>query len=226
VRAQLRHHGEERERFCYMQTPGFFECYNGAFGIENHLCYLALYPDEIAELYRRQLEWTKRFASNVLDLGMDMIHVSDDWGAQNGMMFSKDMWNRLIRPYHSELVREVKRRVKFVSLHSDGNNVAVLPEIAEMGYSLFHPWQESSKMPYDIYLDKYADRFAIMGGLCIQTTLGFGDFARVEREIKRVFGLLKGRRWIFCTTHYVQEHCGIEELVFAFEKAAALARGR
>ena len=224
VRAQLRHHGEERGRFCYIQTPGFFECYNGIFGIENHLCYLALYPDEIYELYERQLAWTKRFAHNMIDLGADMIHISDDWGAQNGMMFSKDMWGRLIRPHHAELIAEVKRRGTFVSLHSDGNNMAVLPEFHKMGYDLFHPWQESSNMPYETYLRSHADEFAIMGGLCIQTTLGFGDFARLESEIERVFGLLKGKRWIFCTTHYVQNHCGIDELVFAFDKAVSLAR--
>jgi uroporphyrinogen decarboxylase len=224
IRARLKHHGEDRERFCYMQTPGFFECYNGVFGIENHLCYLALYPDEINELYRRQLEWSKRFASNALDLGMDMIHISDDWGAQNGMMFSKEMWGRLIRPRHAALIREVKRRGAFVSLHSDGNNMAVLPDMAEMGYDLFHPWQESSNMPYDVYLNGYSDKFALLGGLCIQTTLGFGDLPRLEREIERVFGLLKGKRWIFCTTHFVQEHCGLDELVFAYDKVVKLAR--
>ena len=224
VRAQLRHHGTDRERFCYMQTPGFFECYNEIFGIENHLCYLALYPDEIFELYKRQLAWAKRFASNVLDLGMDMVHVSDDWGSQKSLMFSKDMWDRLIRPHHAELVREVRRRGAFVSLHSDGNNAAVMRDVGEMGYYLFHPWQESSGMSYDTYLKHYADKFAIMGGLCIQTTLGFGDFDRLGREIERVFGLLKGKRWIFCTTHYVQDHCGVDELVFAFDKAVALAR--
>jgi len=36
---------KERGRFCYMQSPGFFEKFNNVFGIENQLMYLALYPD-------------------------------------------------------------------------------------------------------------------------------------------------------------------------------------
>ena len=48
------HHG--RGRFCYVQTPGFFECFNNAFGIENQLAYLLVYTDEIAELYRSLLK--------------------------------------------------------------------------------------------------------------------------------------------------------------------------
>ena len=40
---------KERGRFCYVQTPGFFECFNGVFGIENQLMYLLLYTDELGE---------------------------------------------------------------------------------------------------------------------------------------------------------------------------------
>ena len=35
VKRSIAHH-KERGRFCYVQTPGFFECFNDAFGIENH----------------------------------------------------------------------------------------------------------------------------------------------------------------------------------------------
>ena len=47
---------KQRGRFCYVQTPGFFEQFNGVFGIENQLLYLAMYPEELGELYRRQAE--------------------------------------------------------------------------------------------------------------------------------------------------------------------------
>jgi len=224
VRAQLQHYSTERGRFCYVQTPGFLECYNDVFGIENHLCWLMMYPDEIKALYERQLAWTKRFASNMMDLGVDMIHVSDDWGSQRSLLVNPEVWRELIGPCHAELAHYVKERGFLVSLHSDGCIQSVLPDIRVIGYDLIHPWQESSNMPYDLYLNEYQNTVAIMGGLCVQTTLGFGDYDRVSRELERVFGLLKGKRWVFCTTHYVQAHCSVEELVFAFDKAVALAQ--
>src|SRR5690606_20704169 len=97
--------------------------------------------------------------------------------------------------------------------------------IVELGYDLVHPWQKSAGLSYDLYLEKYSDKLSILGGLCVQTTIGFGDYDRLEKEIRRVFGLLKGKRWIFCTTHFVQEHCSIEELIFAYDLAVKLARG-
>lgn len=223
---QIRHHKEQRGRFVYMQTPGFFEAMNGAFGIENHLAYLLMFENELHEVYRRQAEWTIQFANNCLDLGVDMIHVSDDWGAQNSLMFSPNIWRRLIFPYHKMVVDAVKRRGAFVSLHTDGNNMSVLDGIAELGYDVLHPFQESAGMDYSVYKSKYADRFVLMGGLDVQTTIGFGKLDFLKSEIKRVMGMFADGGLLFCTSHFVQDHCAIEELVFAFDTIYETARGQ
>lgn len=224
IRAQLEHHQTERGRFCYVQTPGIFECLNGVFGIQNHLIYLALYPDLLKEVYRRQAEWNRGFADCMMDLGMDMIHISDDWGAQKSLLFSLDMWKELIYPYHKIFCDRVKKRGCFLSLHSDGYVIPALPGIKDLGYDVLHPWQESAGMSYERYLADYRQDFALLGGLCVQTTIGFGDLDRLESEIRRVFDTLKSERWMFCTTHFVQDHCSVEELVFAFDLAVELAR--
>ena len=215
---------KQRSRFCYIQTPGFFEQFNGVFGIEHQLGYLCEYPEEIAELYRRQSDWTKRFASNMLDLGVDMIHISDDWGAQKNMMFSPRMWRELIYPNLKSVVDFVHSQGSLCSLHSDGCIREVTDTLADMGIDMIHPWQESAGMDYGRYLEKYSDKFAILGGICIQTTLGFGDYRKLEKEIRRVFSLLKGKRWCVCTTHFVQDHCSLDELAFAYDLITKLAR--
>ena len=224
VAGALRFH-KQRDRFCYVQTPGFFEQFNGVFGIENQLLYLAMYPDELGELYRRQADWTIRFAGHCIDLGVDMIHISDDWGAQNNMMFSPKLWWELIYPNMKRVVDYVHSRGAFASLHSDGCVMKVADGIAELGLDVVHPWQESAGMSYDVYLDRYSDKFAILGGVCVQTMLGILPRDRLEAEIRRVFSTLKGRRWICCTTHFVQNHCSIEDLKFAYDLIYRLARG-
>jgi len=223
IRAAIAHH-KERGRFCYVQTPGFFEQYNGYFGIENQLCYLLMYPDEIAELYRRQRDWTKKFADHCIELGADMIHISDDWGAQRGLMFSPELWRTLIFPNLADVVAHVHKAGALCSLHSDGCIADVVDGVVEAGIDCAHPWQEAANMPYSLYLDKYQDKLALLGGVCIQTTLGFGDYKRLEAELRRVFGLLRGKRWICCTTHFVQQHCTIDELAFAYDLIYKLAR--
>ena len=221
----LKHHQQERKRFCYVQTPGIFECINGIFGIEDHMLYMAMYPDKMAELYQRQAEWNRKFADNMIDLGVDMVHISDDWGAQKSLLFSKDMWKKYIYPNHKLVCDRVKERDCFLSLHSDGNISSVVDGIVDLGYDVVHPWQEAAGMSYDLYLNNYTDKFAILGGLCVQTTIGFGNYDKLENEIRRVFDLLKAKRWMFGTTHYVQDHCSIDELTFAYDLVVELARG-
>ena len=215
---------KKRERFCYIQTPGFFEQFNGVFGIENQLLWLAMYPDELGELYRRQADWTIQFAGHCIDLGVDMVHISDDWGAQNDLLFSPKLWWELIYPQMKRVVDYVHSRGCFCSLHSDGCVKKVTDGIAKLGLDVVHPWQESAGMGYDFYLDNYADTFAILGGICVQSSIGLLPRDELEADIRRVFGLLKGKRWMCCTTHYVQNHCSIEDLGFAYDLIYRLAR--
>ena len=224
IRKQIRHHKEERGRFVYVQTPGIFECLNGPFGIQNHLCHLLTYEDDLHQVYRRQAEWNRTFAMNCLDLGVDMIHVSDDWGAQNGLMFSPDVWWRLIHPYHKITCDAVKGRGAYVSMHSDGNVNSVIDGIIDLGFDAFHPWQESAGMSYQTYKEKCAGDFVLIGGLDVQTTIGFGKPDVLKSEIERVMRTFANGNLLFSTSHYVQDHCTIEELTLAYDTIYELAR--
>ncbi|MBQ4048017.1 MAG: hypothetical protein IJC93_06565 [Clostridia bacterium] len=173
---------------------------------------------------RGRPKWTVRFADHCIDCGTDMIHISDDWGAQKDMLFNPTLWREIIYPHLKRIVDHVHSRGVFVSLHSDGCIKRVTDDLAELGFDVIHPWQESAGMDYETYLEKYADKFAILGGICIQTVLGLLPKEKLETEIRRVFSLLKGKRWICCTTHYVQNHCSVEDLAFAYDLIRKLAR--
>ena len=222
-RLGLAHH-KARNRFCYAQTPGFFENFNGIFGIENHLMWLAEYPDELNELYRRMSDWTVQFVDHVVDLGVDMIHISDDWGAQKDLMFNPTLWREIIYPHMKKVVDHVHERGAFCSLHSDGCVMKVADGLVDLGLDVVHPWQERANMSYDTYLEKYSDKFAILGGVCVQFALGLMGREELEAEIRRVFGKLRGKRWIACTTHFVQHHCSMDDLEFCYDLMYKLAR--
>ncbi len=223
VREGLAHH-KKRGRFCYLQTPGFFEHFNNVFGIENQLMWLALYPEEIAKLYERQVDWTIAFADKCIDLGVDCIHLSDDWGSQKDLMFSPSLWQELIYPNLKKVIDHVHSKGVFTSLHSDGCISRVTDKLVDLKIDFVHPWQENAGMGHDLYLEKYSDKFGIMGGICVQSAIGILPKEELEREIRRVFSNLKGKRWICCTSHFVQNHCSMEDLEFAYDLIYKLAR--
>lgn len=217
LRRDVEFYKEERGRFVYVQTPGVFEAHNGYFGIENHLAYLLLYPDDLRRVYERQARWTERFADNCLDIGIDMVHVSDDWGSQRGLMFSPDVFHSLIAPYHEPVAKRVKARGAYLSLHSDGNIEPALDVVERLGFDVVHPWQESAGMSFDLFENRYRGTFAVMGGIDVQTTIGFGNIERVKREVGALVDRFSDGGLILCTTHFVQDHCSIAELEEAFD---------
>ena len=50
------------------------------------------------------------------------------------------------------------------------------------------------------------------------------NFEELEKEIRRIFSLLKGKRWVCCTSHFVQKHCSVDDLEFAYNLIYKLAR--
>jgi len=220
----VRHHKEQRGRFVYVQTPGIFEALNGVFGIENHLAWLLLHPEDLKAVYARQAQWNRQFAMNCLDIGIDMIHVSDDWGSERSLLFSPATWWEMIYPYHKVTTEAVAARGAVASLHCDGNFADVVDGVVKLGYSVVHPWQESAGMSLQDFKDGWMGKFAVMGGLDVQTTIGFNDRVALRREIERVVRMFAGGGLLFCTTHFVQDHCTIEELTFAYDLVYDLVR--
>ena len=139
-------------------------------------------------------------------------------------MFSPEIWWELIYPNMKKVVDHVHSRGVLASLHSDGCIAKVLDGIVDIGLDLIHSWQENANMPYELYLEKYQDKFATLGGVCVQSTLGIVGQDKLESEIRRVFNTLKGKRWVCCTSHFVQDHCSMEDLEFAFDLIYKLAR--
>ena len=170
-------------------------------------------------------------------LGVNVV-LSDVWakGGEGGV----DLANEVVKlcekdndfTFSYDLDTTIEEKIEAVVKKVYGGvGVSILPaaqkqidKLAELGFDMIHPWQESAGMSYDTYLEKYADQFAILGGVCVQTSLGLVSQERLEADIRRVFGLLKGKRWIACTTHFVQSHCTMEDLSFAFDLIYRLAR--
>ncbi|MCY2926131.1 MAG: hypothetical protein NT031_11940 [Planctomycetota bacterium] len=63
-----------------------------------------------------------------------------------------------------------------------------------------------------------------MGGLDVQTTIGFGKYDFLKSEIERVMRLFADGGGLFCSSHFVQSHCSMEELTLAYDTAYDLAR--
>ena len=218
IKRAVEHDQGRHGRGIFVQTPGVFEATNPFLGLQNHLMELALQPEQCARLYDRIADWSCSYIDHCAELGVDCIHVSDDWGMQNGLLFRKESWLQYIRPATAKIAARAKAHGKWLSLHSDGDITSVLDEVDELGFDVIHPCQESAGMNQAEIKQRYRGRLALYGGLDVQSTLNRLPVPEVKDEVRRVMRALKpGGGYIFCTSHMVQPGTPIDDVIEVYE---------
>lgn len=175
-------------------------------GLNQILEDMVLDPDLTSHLldipYRYHLEAARRLTQ----MGVDMIWVGDDVGAQNRMLISPDMWRNYLKPLMADFISELKSINPGLKLayHTDGNVELIIPELIEIGVDVLNPVQPASMDPAKVK-ELYGDRLCFWGTIDEQHTLPFGSAEDVEREvIQRLKTIGKDGGLILSPTHHVQ----------------------
>ena len=99
-------------------------------GVEQWMLDLAGDPDFALALMRKITDLMKASVIKLLEEAGDTIDVlvtGDDLGSQTSTLISPKMYRRLIKPFHVELMSEIKKRTKAkIFYHSDGNIYSLL----------------------------------------------------------------------------------------------------
>jgi uroporphyrinogen decarboxylase len=145
-------------------------------------------------------------AKKLVDLGVDMIWIGDDMGAQESMLISPQMWRKFFKPRIAEFISELKSMNPSVKIayHSDGVISQIIPDLIEIGLDVLNPIQPRCMDPEEIKA-KYGDKLSFWGSIDEQYTLPFGSVSDVEAEVrKRLATLGEGGGLILAPTHNVQ----------------------
>ncbi len=175
-------------------------------GYERMLTDLALNPDLAQRILDIPYHYHLTAAKKLTQMGVDMIWVGDDIGAQDAMLISPKMWRKFLKPRMANFISEVKAinpQVK-VAYHSDGSIYPIIPDLIEIGLDVLNPIQPASMDP--AWLKKeYGDQLCFWGSIDEQHTLPFGSPADVRSEVQtRLETLGKNGGLILGPTHHVQ----------------------
>lgn len=145
-------------------------------------------------------------AKKLVEMGVDMVWIGDDVGAQEHMLISPNMWRTYLKPRMASFIGELKSinpDVK-VAYHSDGNVMPIIPELIEIGLDVLNPIQPASMDPAEIKR-RFGDKLCFWGSIDEQHTLPFGTPAYVQAEVlERLKTIGKNGGLILAPTHHVQ----------------------
>lgn len=175
-------------------------------GFERLLTDLSLNPDLADYLLDIPYQYHLTAAKNLTKIGVDMVWLGDDVGAQDGMLISPKMWRKFLKPRMAEFISELKTinpQVK-VAYHSDGNIIKIIPDLIEIGLDVLNPIQPACMDPAEIK-KAFGDRLCFWGSIDEQHTLPFGSPLDVKNEvISRIETLGNNGGLILGPTHHLQ----------------------
>ena len=175
-------------------------------GYEKILMDLVLNPELVEALFDIPFGYHSVAAERLVGMGVDMIWLGDDVGAQNNMLFSPDTWRRFLKPRMAALVAKLKglNPALKIAYHSDGDISPIIPELIEIGVDVLNPIQPASMSPGALK-SSYGDQLCFWGTIDEQHTLPFGSPDDVRREVlDRIATVGEKGGLIIGPTHHVQ----------------------
>jgi uroporphyrinogen decarboxylase len=175
-------------------------------GLQQMLVDFVADPDRADTILEIPYRYHLTAAKKLVEMGVDMIWTGDDVGAQHAMLISPKHWRRFLKPRMANFVAELKAinpDVK-VAYHSDGNILAIIPELIEIGIDILNPIQPASMDPAAVK-QKFGDQLCFWGSIDEQHTLPYGTPDSVRAEvIERLRTIGHDGGLILGPTHHVQ----------------------
>lgn len=175
-------------------------------GLDRLLMDLLVDPDLAHAILDIPYHYHLTAAKRLTRMGVDMIWLGDDVGAQHQMIISPEQWRQYFKPRMAHFIAELKTinpGVK-VAYHSDGVVWPILPDLVEIGLDILNPVQPACMDPAKLKKE-YGDKLCFWGSIDEQHTLPFGSPEDVAREVReRLATIGRGGGLIIGPTHHVQ----------------------
>jgi len=159
-------------------------------------------------------EWVRIAGGRLVELGVDVIFLGDDFGMQDRMMVSPEIFREFFKPRYAALFegyRRIDPDVK-IAFHTDGNVEPILPDFVEIGLDILNPVQPQSMNPARLKRD-FGDRLTFWGTIDNQYTMPFGSVQEVVDEVmERLRDVTPGGGLLIGPSHNVQPNTPMKNL--------------
>lgn len=157
-------------------------------GIEPLFIDLATGRGEVFELRDRICEYMLVRIGRWIELGVDGIYFRDDWGSQNALMISPELWRSFFKPAYARLCDRLHAGGLHVFFHSDGMIAPILPDLVEIGVNVLHP--QMQLLDAGFLAENYGGKLSFLCDPDRQAILPRGTPYDVESHVRDILDTL------------------------------------
>ena len=194
-------------------------------GLQNWLEDMLAEPELLGLLIDRTLQYQMDLTMAMLEAAeydVDVVHYGDDFGTQNGLMFSPQTYRALIKPAQAKLYDLVKKNTKAkILLHTCGSNYSIFDDLIEIGVDAYNPVQADAKdMDAARLKAQFGDRLVFWGGIDSHKVLPYGSPDDVRREVRHNIDVLApSGGYVLNSVHNIQPDVSPENICAMFDEA-------
>jgi hypothetical protein len=139
------------------------------------------------------MTWVMDAGTKLTQLGVDIIWIGDDFGTQDRLMISPDLFREFFKPRYEKLftrLREINPNIKF-AFHSDGYIHPIVKDFIEIGLEILNPVQPKFMDPAQLKKE-FGRHLTFWGTVDNQFIMPLGTVEDVINEVKlrlRTLGL-------------------------------------
>ena len=154
---------------------------------------------------------------------IDIIVLGDDYGTQEGLQISLEMFRQLFKPHLKALCDFIEKRSGvYIFLHSCGSVSKLIPDFIDAGIQILNPVQTSAKgMSPEFLKREFGKDIVFWGGGCdTQRILPFGTLEEVENDVKKRIDIFAPKGgFVFAAIHNIQQEVSPEKCLRLFDTA-------
>lgn len=151
-------------------------------GFQNFFVDMPRDPGYAAALLDRIADIQVALAHRFVALGVDGGYFGDDYGGQANMLLSPRMWRTFIKPRLARMFAPFVEAGLPVILHSDGRIDPILPDLVEIGLTVYNPVQPEVTDHAALHA-QFGETLAYYGGVSTQTVMPFGTPQEVREAV-------------------------------------------
>lgn len=211
---------------CLMAANGnIFESSWYMRGFERFFFDLVDNPELAEGIMDRVLAFYLEYFDRILKAGrgeIDLVFTADDLGGQQGLLMSREMWERFIKPRHQELNALIHSHGARVIYHSDGAVMEVVDGLMDAGIDILQALQlDAAGMDAEVLKSRFGKTLCFEGGVSVQQVLPFGTADEVRKEVRRLICILgRDGGYILGPSHAIQAGTPPENILAMFDTAA------
>jgi uroporphyrinogen decarboxylase len=168
------------------------------------------------------MDWFRLFLDEVGDL-VDVIMIGDDLAGQTGPLFRPDLYRRVVKPRHKQLVQYIRSRTGAkIWYRTCGACTVYLPDLLDNGINIINPVQIGARnMSAQDLKSKFGKQLAFWGGaIDAQHVLPSASPEVVREHVRQNLEIWKpGGGYVFNNVHNIQADIPPENIVALYEAA-------